>query len=497
MRALRMNRAVRAAAAPWLLGALLPLAACGTPDVKPEHLKYMVMFDSDGAPVDPLDPLAGYFFKYEPLDDKPREAQKDFANWVGRIVDGIEDSGKDKVLVFIHGGLNEQPETIQRVIDLHDDILADGSYPIFVNWQSNLVSSYSDHLLFVRRGHDEGWWGTLLSPFYLLADVASGLFLLPMVIWEQGNEVLEVADWADYPVRKHADDASDRLAGALPIVPAQQQEPVSFHWGRFWLTLVVKPVSLFVVQAAGTGSWEIMQGRAAALFHRQVDLEGDDVEREPHGLLYLMRALHDLQLERAAQGRPLEVTLVGHSMGTIVANRLLAFSQLAQLEGRAQEDLRVEVSLPSFRNVVYLAAACSVLTYQQSVIPYMLHDTDTRFFHVVLDPDDELAELNLEDLSPRGSLLVWIDDFLANPTSHVERTAGRYDNLMATLYDTPPSIRDRLHVYVLPRGDGAVPHRHGDFTDPRETKGRYRFWRPEAWWPHWSGDGQPLRPPAP
>src|SRR6185436_4566594 len=101
--------------------ALSLLLSCGGPDVKPEDLKYMVMFDSDGAPVDPLDPLAGYFFKYEPLDDDPVQAERLFEDWACTIVDGIEESGLDKVPVFIHGGLNEQPETIQRVIDLHGE----------------------------------------------------------------------------------------------------------------------------------------------------------------------------------------------------------------------------------------------------------------------------------------------------------------------------------------------------------------------------------------
>jgi len=473
--------------------ALSLLLSCGGPDVKPDDLKYMVMFDSDGAPVDPLDPLAGYFFKYEPLDDDPVQAERLFEDWACTIVDGIEESGLDKVLVFIHGGLNEQPETIQRVIDLHGEILKSGSYPIFVNWQSNLISSYRDHLLFIRRGHDAGWWGAILSPFYLISDVASGLFMLPMVVWEQGNEVLEVADIAKYPARKSADDATRHMAGHLPIVPPQQQDPVDFHWGRFWLTLIVKPVSLLAVQSAGSGSWEVMQGRVAALFRRPIDLTGDEVERRPHGLLFLMRALHELQAERAANGRPLEITLVCHSMGAIVANQLLSFSQLAQQDGDSGGD----TALPSFRNIVYMAAACSVQAYQDSVFPYMLHDTSTRFFHVVLDPDQELAELNWQDLSPRGSLLVWIDDFLAKPTSHIERTAGRYDNLMVTLYDTPLAIRDRMHVYVLPRNVNDYPRRHGDFTNPKDTEGHYRFWEPMAWWPCWGNDGQPHPLPAP
>jgi hypothetical protein len=115
-------------------------------------------------------------------------------------------------------------------------------------------------------------------------------------------------------------------------------------------------------------------------------------------------------------------------------------------------------------------------------------------FHVVLDPDEELDEANAWDLAPRGSLLVWVDDFLAQPATLLDRTAGRYDNLMVALPDTPLGIRHQVHVRVLGRYDERAPLKHGQFTDPGETDGRFRFWTREAWWPWWAGD-EPL--PAP
>ncbi len=478
----RRHRAFRFSAALLLL-----LAGCATPTVTRADLRYMVMFDGEGEAVDPLDTFAGHYFAYEQLDAGEHAAR------VEAIIDAVKASGKPRVVIFIHGGLNNQPESIQRVLDLHRDILADGAYPIFVNWQSNLLSSYRDRLLFIRRGQDWESWGVVLAPFYLVADVATGIFQFPMVAWSQLMESLEVAELADFPDRRHADDALQSL-GRDPTAPLFQLSPKKVssakaegHWLRWCATLVFKPFSILAVETAGTGSWDVMLRRIDLLFQRDRDFEGQQVEQSATGLLRLMARLHDLQAETGIQ-----VDLVGHSMGTIVLNRLLFQEQLGEHAAAAAAarggnppapDEPVPVALPRFRNIVYLAAACSIRDYERCAVPYLLHDHDASMYHVVLHPSAELAEANLWDVAPRGSLLVWIDDFLARPASQVERTAGRSDNLLPTLYMEPDPVRDRVHVFVLPLGDEDFPQRHGDFSDPGATHGKFRFWREACWYP--------------
>jgi hypothetical protein len=493
---------------------VLGLVASGCRAPVPGDLaRHIVMFDGEGAPVDLTDRWGGSLLSYDTWDEKQYEAH--VRTVVQGLRDHVERTGSRKALIFIHGGLNEQPETIRRALDLSDDILAEDVYPIFVNWQSNLVSSWFAHLLFVRQGRDWGAWGPIVAPFYLLTDAARALFRFPVVAGHQLAEGLASTGAIELTDRTHARDATRELmreaAGAggrdagelLRLdIPLQAQgfsgrlsDPddlglADIGYGlRYLVTLPVKPVSIYIVDAAGTGSWQVMRRRVELLFQRQEELERFDgspgaprVERPRAGLLLLMSELAALQRELG-----IEVSIVGHSMGTIVLNRLLFYSQLYDHAGG-------ELRLPTFRNVVYLAAACSLRDYEQCAFSYLQHDGRARVFHVVLDPDEELDEANAWDLAPRGSLLVWVDDFLAQPATLLDRTAGRYDNLMVALPDTPLGIRHQVHVRVLGRYDERAPLKHGQFTDPGETDGRFRFWTREAWWPWWAGD-EPL--PAP
>jgi hypothetical protein len=102
-------------------------------------------------------------------------------------------------------------------------------------------------------------------------------------------------------------------------------------------------------------------------------------------------------------------------------------------------------------------------------------------YHVVLHPEAEVSEVVYWDAAPRGSLLVWLDDFFTRPVHLVDRTAGRYENLMPSLHDTPVEFRKRVFVRVMDHDAVDQPQRHGDFTEPQHFS--FRFWRPEDWFP--------------
>ena len=64
-----------------------------------------------------------------------------------------------KVLIFVHGGLNTQVASLERVSTptkdrraMYAEIADAGFYPLFVNWQSSLVSSYVEQLVYIRQG---------------------------------------------------------------------------------------------------------------------------------------------------------------------------------------------------------------------------------------------------------------------------------------------------------------------------------------------------------
>lgn len=86
-----------------------------------------------------------------------------------------------QILFFAHGGLNTQVGTVERVSELIQEIPKEDYYPIFVNWQSSLFSSYADHLFYVRQGESWDTWGWILPPFYFASDVARAVARAPIV----------------------------------------------------------------------------------------------------------------------------------------------------------------------------------------------------------------------------------------------------------------------------------------------------------------------------
>lgn len=156
-----------------------------------------------------------------------------------------------------------------------------------------------------------------------------------------------------------------------------------------------------------------------------------------------------------------EITLVGHSMGTIVANKIVK---------------EFGNQLP-IKKIVYLAAADSIQNYQDTIHRYLQNEKnyDTKMYHFVLHPRAEEGEKNPRyfDLTPRGSLLVWLDNFLSKPLSLQQRTIGRFDNLMKILHDTPKKIQNRIYLRVYSAGndaEGDNPLTHSDVA------GRFKFW---------------------
>jgi hypothetical protein len=173
----------------------------------------------------------------------------------------------------------------------------------------------------------------------------------------------------------------------------------------------------------------------------------------------LMQSLSSLATEDSHQ-----ITLTGHSMGSIVLN----------------EVVRSYPHLP-WRNIVYMGAACSIRDWAQSVLPYLKDHRDTQFYNVCLHPVAEAREVNIWDLIIRGSLLEWIDNALSAPPTALDRTLGRWENIVQATHIIPMSVRGRVHLKAFGVGGdralpGRDPQKHSDF-------GEREFWLPDFWEP--------------
>ncbi|HXT40415.1 MAG TPA: hypothetical protein VN887_10365 [Candidatus Angelobacter sp.] len=399
----------------------------------------------------------------------------------------ITRDGTKRILIFIHGGMNSVNNSLAKANELVPRISADEYYPLFINWNSGLWSSYWEHLTLVRQGEVQRVWGPLTSPLYLAADLGRAIVRAPVVWYYQLTSDATTAARYETPgfVRKAlflpklADDAVPDQAGetGLGLWPGKDRRSDLDRFGygtAYFLTLPLKLAVGPVIDALGKSAWDNMSRRTQTMFRNPGDFDrparktelGDAlsrVGRAPHGAVSrLMQRLEDLIAADSANHY--EITLIGHSMGAIVANEII----------------RSHPRLP-FVNLVYMGAACSVSDFERSVVPYLSQSNSTRFYNLTLHPVAEAreAQWSLLDIPPRGSLLEWIDNYLSTPRTIPERTLGKWDNVIATTALIPQSVASRIQIKAFdvgPRSELPAdnPQKHAEFSE-------VEFWKDQFW----------------
>ncbi|MBI4636588.1 MAG: hypothetical protein HY727_09605 [Candidatus Rokubacteria bacterium] len=371
---------------------------------------------------------------------------------VDRILAGIDaharriwaesrEGGKDplRILVFVHGGLNGYAADFRRMREL----VRGGPerpaifprtfyYPVFVNWNSALGDSLFDDLIFIRFGKRRPWWvGLPTAPFVLGARLAEGLFSTPNSWWANTRNFDELdpqpADWAE----------------SLALLP-------------------IRGLTTPFLKAFGTSAWQIMRRRADLLVTPRL---GDNPANATEGAAQtLVRKLcarvtcggsgepvwRIPPRDGALESGPVEITFVGHSMGALVVNRLLA----------SRHELPV-------RRIVYLAPAASIDEVEGLLAPYLkAHSgaptgaSELRVF--VLSRKDEAGERDPSGLLPRGTLLVWIDNFFEPVTIPGHLRLGRYKAYGDYYRGAPPPY---LRVHAMTSASATEPRTHGSFDD--------------------------------
>jgi pimeloyl-ACP methyl ester carboxylesterase len=495
----RTRNGARAVPAILAFMALWVIALPGCSSIKQVPTEHIVMIGGRGNPVDPTGnigcagtpPCNGSHFWLTSYPEIPRDR---YDNYLSTLFDAMKRdaplvNGKKRVLIFIHGGLNTQLGTIERAANLHQPIKDGGYYPIFINWQSSLFSSYFDHLLHIRQGQDFDWKGIPFAPFYLITDVSRSIARGPAVWWFLfWNDLMSIQFIRPESATDAARIAADVMKeGVIDLAVGEDKRdyPEMVLSGVSWfLTLPTKLVLAPVIDAFGKSAWDVMVRRTDLLFHTEEDFSTDSqVAKEAHeqrgfqhiqaygGLSVFMRQLQEEIAHNGGVGA-WDITLVGHSMGTIVLNHLV-------------EDFGISPSgVMPFNRIVFMAGAATLKDYEDSIFPYLMKNQNAQFYHLTLHPRAEIRDrwesAPYVDLPPRGSLLVWVDDFLANPGTPHDRTVGSYTNLMVGLHNTPDELRPRIHIKAFHAGasvEETDPQHHGQFSAP------FKFWKQECWEP--------------
>ena len=84
-----------------------------------------------------------------------------------------------KVMMFFHGGLNTHDDSVARAADLSEEIRRDGTFPLFLSWDSSLPAAWWDHVAHVHEGLWTGKSLVAASPYFATVDEVKGLSEAP------------------------------------------------------------------------------------------------------------------------------------------------------------------------------------------------------------------------------------------------------------------------------------------------------------------------------
>lgn len=434
------------------------------------------------------------------------------ARQLHRLMNAVRVSPHDTVMIYIHGGRISYEKGYGRVQQRGAAIDSAGYYPIFINWNSSGGSSLWWHLFRIRQGQDWGpVAGTLSSPFMVAGAVGRAVSRAPMSALHQFVDYCSVlggmrrgdvsgpfhkSRFCPIPGVDQARRAQLEYEHALlerapaPSEPAPLAIGIGTHDLGYTVatariasgvvTAVPKLVLGPVVDGFGAGAWGEMRRRAGTLIHARRDLVPDPTldatYHPPRGIAHaLIDSLQTMSAEQGADSVPLErrrrvFILAGHSMGTIVIDQILEHFP----------------ELPVAR-IVYLAATTTVRELEASVVGFLEAHPTTLYYHGMLHPYADAGEWQpgMLDLVPRGSLLEWVDDYLANPESPLDRVSGKWSNLVTATHIFPPAIRDRVVLKAFGVRDPMdrdnpvlyeALRQHAGFSDPR-----FAFWDDASW----------------
>lgn len=444
-----------------------------------EIQNYIISVDSEG--------------RYEPVTqklhaeacDKLIEVKQpvEFDKHAKNIIESIRAAkdGRKNILIYIHGGLNtpsfsrnraiEQSFIISRYQDKKDE--KNGTrqyYPIFINWNSGLTSSYMEKILFVRQGRRiSGIQAYLTAPLNLVSDMAQAIARIPST-WEKSTsrfvqtkffDKLEECDEIKKNKTQYKIEASLVCDGKLRDSFAEADR--TFRFIASWpFRLLGSPL----VDAFGETAWISMLRRTRLIFRTPEEFENFEIHADTNrfnGLADVSSFLRMLEDEVSKNGNSegYSITLISHSMGAIIANDIIRYFP----------------KLP-YKNIVYMAAASSISHVQETVVPLLSRPGNkVRFYNLMLHPDAESREYTLKGIGPTGSLLEWIDEYYTNPATLTDRRFGNWRNLFYTRRMMPKEARNHMtfKVFGFTRKLNN-PMRHGDFSGTDQC-----YWRPEFW----------------
>jgi pimeloyl-ACP methyl ester carboxylesterase len=232
--------------------------------------------------------------------------------------------------------------------------------------------------------------------------------------------------------------------------------------------LLVQPLVLFVVGAGVPRAWENLLRSTRAMFRasREFDPGLKPVRRMPDGSTYrpcegAMALFLDALAKTVEVCQGMKVTLIAHSMGSMIANEALEYKS----------------NLP-YESLVYPAPACSVREFERAVGPIIR--TRAEAYILTLHPKVEAGQRDWKGWIGGGSVLEWLEGILVPPHTYLDRPLGKWGNALRTAHVYDPEAREKIHIksFSYYGKNPMKPCRHVDFNDPDVEFWREDFWKP-------------------
>ncbi|HSN65186.1 MAG TPA: hypothetical protein VLS94_01040 [Fusibacter sp.] len=463
--------------------------------------KHVISVDRDGR----LKIIENDEEKYAVNCDSNSQGHKECEKYLDNIIRGIKNFKRDnkdvEVLFFVHGGLNNPKESLERAKQIYKDMQKDNQkehpiYPIFVIWDSRGWSTYQDHLLRIRQGEESEYkaFTLLSSPFYLLTDTGNSIVNAPKSWLVTGEHMIdaitkkkEKRDNLEKEICYLTNEKFDvSYTGNTDVLPRNLGRNA-----RWILSSPIKAITTPFAYTMPKSAWDIMLRRTNTLFYTPNDLGLKQIEeactkkteysftlpKRQLGSGALFSFLEKLNQPQIKTG--INITLVGHSMGAIVVNKIIL----------------LEPNLP-YKKIIHLASADSINNLFNIVVPYIDYDIEkckksgpssdcneqtVKFYSFMLDPDNENREESWSGLLPSGSLLTWIDEMYTSPETVFDRRSGRWDNIKKVIPYLPADVKWNMHFKILGikgtekcTNEKNCPQKHGDFDE-------IRFWDKTTW----------------
>jgi hypothetical protein len=452
----------------------------------------------------------------DPLSEKPYERPEQFAQHINEVLTRAEQFSHQKcgtnpvtvrLLVHIHGGLNGFEDTRKRMdlVPLIMNETNDWYYPVFMVWPSGFFETYCEHLLRIRQGHKVNVvYGTITLPVVFTLDLLEALVVAPRHwIYQLDNMKQRAVSMGALPdaLLSTSWRVEDEMVVALTNAPIYQSKYLyEFRekLGRASADALQSPirstVGTLVQSTISQEAWRNMNRRTSTLFYpaAMFDMQkrgrlNERIEaiQRRSGSDFFRVLLERIKSQRT-NGINYEVTFIGHSMGTMVLNKLFTEYRDPLIESRA------------VRNIVYMGAACSINQTANAIKPLLLagntnatpgsatntagsNSTPTatpspaplRFYNLTLNRVAEISETSAWGFIPCGTLLDNIDDHLESPDTPLDRTMGSEVNILSSV-EVFKNVFDYCQFKSFDRIPGCLPAEHGDFH-------LCPFWRSTFW----------------